>query len=195
VKTLGPRLAHLVAFAEAAGQRLRLFCQDESRFGLHLPSRRRLTSRGVKPHQEQAPLYEYYWLYGAVEPKTGEAFFLEMPCLDSLCFEVFLREMAQAYAEDLCVVVLDGAPAHVAHRLQVPANVVLVFLPAYSPELNPVERLWEDLKGHLDVWDAQIRSSVETLREHVAERVRSYTAEALASLTGYRYLVEVASAL
>ena len=195
MKTLGRRLEHLVAFAEAAGQHLRLFCQDESRFGLHLPSRRRLVSRGRKPHQLVAPIYEYYWLYGAVEPATGEAFFLEMPRLDSLCFEVFLHEMARSYAEDLCVVVLDGAPAHIAHSLQVPANMVLLFLPPYSPELNPVERLWEDLKGHLDVWDAQVRLSLEALRDHVAERVRGYSAEALASLTGYRYLVEAAKAL
>jgi hypothetical protein len=84
----------------------------------------------VKPHQEQAPLYEYYWeyywlygsvgLYGSVEPATGEAFFLEMPRLDSLCFGVFLEKMAEEYVDDLCVVLLDGAPAHIAHELVVP---------------------------------------------------------------------------
>lgn len=75
---------------------MRLFCQDESRLGLHLPTPRRLTGFGIKPTLPLAPLYEYYWLYAAVEPATGETFWLEMPRLDYLCFEAFLREMAQA---------------------------------------------------------------------------------------------------
>ena len=63
-------------------QPVRLFFEDEARFGLHLPRYRRLTSRGVRPKQPVAPLYEYYWLYAAVEPKTGEHLFWEMPALD-----------------------------------------------------------------------------------------------------------------
>ena len=76
-----------------------------------------------------------------------------------------------------------------------PENVVLVWLPASSPELNPVERLWEDLKGRMDVMDARVRSSLTTLQEQVAGIVQRYTAETIASLTGYPYLVEAAYAL
>lgn len=65
-----------------------------------------------------------------------------------------------AYAESLNIVLLDQAPAHVAQRVAVPANVVLVWLPADSPELNPVERLWEALKGRIDVLNGQVRSSL-----------------------------------
>ena len=71
-----------------------------------------------------------------------------------------------------------------------PANVVLVWLPAYSPELNPVERLWEDLKARIDVMDARVRASLSALQEHVASIVQRYTAATIASLTGYAYLVE-----
>ena len=67
---------------EAGPSPLRVFFQDESRLGLHLPQPRRLTARGVKPLQPYAPLDEYYWLYAAVEPATGDAFWLEMPTLD-----------------------------------------------------------------------------------------------------------------
>jgi hypothetical protein len=93
------------------------------------------------------------------------------------------------------IVLLDQAPAHVAQRVPWPENVVLVWLPTYSPELNPVERLWEDLKGRIDVMDAQVRSSLPALQAHVAGLVQRYTAETIASLTGYAYLVEATNAL
>jgi putative transposase len=160
-----------------------------------LPLRRRLTGCGVKPVQVVAPLYEYYWLYAAVEPTTGEAFWWELPRLDADCFTVFLRQFGQHYGARLNIVLLDQAPAHVAQRVEVPENVILVWLPAYSPELNPVERLWEDLKYRIDVLHGQGRSSLRALQEHVAGLVQRYSAEMIASLTGYAYLVEAVYAL
>jgi hypothetical protein len=141
------------------------------------------------------PLYEAYWLYAAVEPTTGAACWWEWPRLDADCFSVFLRQFGQAYAESLTIVLLAQAPAHVAQRVQVPANVVLVRVPAYSPELNPVERLWEDWKRRIDVLEAGLRSSLAALQAHVAGLIQRYTAEAIASLTGYAYLVEAVNAL
>lgn len=69
-----------------------------------------------------------------------------------------------------------------------PENVVLVFLPPYCPELNPVERLWLALKKRLDVFEERIRAQLEALREHVAEHVRAFTEEETRSLTGYSYI-------
>ena len=174
---------------------MRVFCHDESRLGLHLPVRRRLTGYGVKPVQVVEPLYESYWLYAAVEPTTGDAFWWELPRLDADCFTLFLDQLSHCYAESLNIVLLDQAPAHVAQRVAIPENVILMWLPAYSPELNPVERLWEDLKGRIDVGDAQVRASLTALQEHVAGIVQRYTPETIASLTGYAYLVEAAHAL
>jgi hypothetical protein len=130
-----------------------------------------------------------------VEPTTGDAFWWELPRLEADCFSVFLQQLSQHYAESLNIILLDQAPAHVAQRVEVTENVILVWLPAYSPELNPVERLWEDLKSRIDVLDARVRSSLTALQEHVAALVRGYTAAAIASLTGYAYLAEAIHAL
>ena len=82
-----------------------------------------------------------------------------------------------------------------ARRVQSPENVILVWLPASSPALNPVERLWEDVKSRIDGLDVRIRSSLTMLQEHVAGIVRRSTTEVIASLTGYAYLVEAIRAL
>ena len=130
-----------------------------------------------------------------MEPTTGDAFWWELPRLDADCFTVFLRQFGQQYAESLNIILLDQAPAHVAQRVQIPENVVLMWLPAYSPELNPVERLWEDLKRRIDVLNGQVRSSLRALQEHVAGLIQGYSAETIASVTGYAYLVEAIHAL
>ena len=169
---------------------MRVFCQDETRLGLHLPIHRRLTGYGVKPVQVVAPLYESYWLDAAGEPTTGDAFWWEGSGLDADCFNLFLQQCGHHSAESRNIMLRDQAPAHGAQRVQVPENVVLVWLPAYSPALHPVERLWEALKARLDVMDARVRASLSALQKQVASMVQRYTAATIASLTGYAYLVE-----
>ena len=117
---------------QSPDQLVRVFCQDESRLSLHLPLHRRLTGYGVKPVQVIALLYEPYWLYAAVEPTTGDAFWWELRRLDADCLTVFLRQFGQHYAESLNIMLLDQAPAHVAQRVEMPEHVALVWLPAYQ---------------------------------------------------------------
>ena len=151
---------------------LRVFFQDESRLGLHLPLHRRLTAPGIKPYQRINPVYDYYWLYAAIEPCTGQACWLEMPGLNADNFQAFLQHFSQAYRDSLNLLVLDGASAHRAQRLELPDNVLLMPLPPYCPELNPVERLWQDLKARLKVEQAHVRASLGALRDHVAELIQ-----------------------
>lgn len=91
--------------------------------------------------------------------------------------------------------ILDNAPAHIASDLMVPENIILLFLPPYSPELNPVERLWQDLKAQIDIFDQAVRSSLKALRDHVAGIICRYTSDQIASLTGYTYLLDAIKSL
>lgn len=172
---------------------IRLFVEDEARFGLHEGiTRRFITAAGVKPHQLVLPRYEYTWLYGAAEPTTGESFFYEMPALDSACFQCFLDEFSRAFPKHMNVLVVDGAPAHVARSLVIPDNVVLFRLPPYAPELNPMERVWQDVRKRLSV---DLPTGLEALVSDVTRVICEYTPSILASLTGYPYLLEASAQL
>jgi transposase len=128
---------------------VRVFSQDERRFGVLTVRRRPRTARGVPPVGPIQHGFEWFYVYGAVAPTTGERFFLELPYLNAESFQLFTDAFAQAFPDSLNLLLLDNSGAHTAQWLTLPANVRLVFLPPYCPELNPIERVWRDLKDDL----------------------------------------------
>nr|WP_279311002.1 IS630 family transposase [Salinibacter ruber] len=183
--------ARIEAIRAEAERPVRLFCQDKSRFGIMPITRGRITLSGVKPIQQKKPGYQNFYLYGAVEPKTGKRFLLERESLDRNGFQDFLDGFSRRFPQSTNILILDNGRFHKANKLTIPENVRLIFLPPYSPELNPIERFWEDLKDHLAF---DLHETLSELKERVSEKLHSYTDEAVASLTGYQYLVDAANA-
>ena len=90
-----------------------------------------------------------FWLYGAIEPTTGEQFFWQFSHVDSDCYQRFLNEFSATYADTLNILQVDNGAFHKAKDLLIPSNIIVLFQPAYCPELNPIERLWQHLKKDL----------------------------------------------
>ena len=87
---------------------------------------------------------EYVYAYAAVSVSNGKLDTLILPTVNTACMQIFLEEVASRYPEESIVIVLDCAGWHRSTTLKVPSNIVLIHLPPYSPELNPVEHLWDD---------------------------------------------------
>jgi hypothetical protein len=87
-----------------------------------------------------------------------------MPALDATCYQAYLHEFSLAYPDSLNLLIGDGAPAHIAQSLRIPDNVLPVRLPPYSPELNPIERLWQDLRKWLG---SELPASLAALKERI----------------------------
>ncbi len=121
---------------------------------------------------------------------TGESFFLEMPWLNSTCFQILLNEFAKVYPASLNILVLDNGHFHQAKSLQIPDNVVLLFLPPYSPELNPIERLWQDIKAKLF---ENVFISIKEMQHKLTDILRKYTKTTIESITSYDYLTKIAN--
>lgn len=164
----------------------RLWVQDESRCGLLPILRRRITACGVQPLLPAAYRFESLYLYGAVEPLTGQSFFLELPLLNTEGFQLFLEHFAATDPATFHLLLLDNGAFHKAQALRLPPNVGLVFFPPYTPELNPIERLWRDLKD----WLAQARpATLDDLSTLLMTRLHHYSPSVVRSLTGFAYLL------
>lgn len=171
---------------------VRVFSQDESRLGLLTGRRRRLTAYGVQPVGLVQHVFEWFDGYGAVAPTTGERCFLEFPDLHADRVQLFVNTFAQACPDSLNILLLDQSGAHAAQRLRWPENVRCVWLPPYGPELNPIARVWRDLKDDL-AW--QQFPTVEAQLDSVGQLLQAYDAPTLQSLTGSAYLVDAINAL
>ena len=130
--------------------------------------------------------FEAFYLYGAVEPLTGESFFLEFPYLNSVCFQAFVNEFSQTYSASLNILQVDNASPHLAKSLSLPENVILLFQPAYSPDVNPIERLWQSLKDKLSWLTLE---TLDELRREMDAVLNLLTPESITSLTGYDFII------
>ncbi|BAU13035.1 transposase [Leptolyngbya sp. NIES-3755] len=171
-------------------QTIRYWCQDETRLGLMTIHRRKITNCGVKPIGIEQWQRDTYYLYGIVEPKTGDSFFYEFSHLDHICFEQFLKLVSEQFPDSLNIIQLDNSGAHTAGDITIPDNVLLVFQPPYSPELNPIERLWQYLKDDL-AWMRY--ETLEALRLDVRDLLSHLCQKTIASLTGYWFILSALS--
>lgn len=167
-------------------QPVRYWCQDESRFGLITLTGRVITLKGVKPEGRVGWQRQNFYLYGVVEPTTGASFFWQFSHLDSICFQNFLDLFSQAYPDSLNLIQMDNGSFHQSLDLKWPENIIPIFQPAHSPELNPIERLWEHIKQALS-WEHC--TNLDQLRKKLKQVLDSISSEAIASICGWDYII------
>jgi transposase len=158
--------------------------QDEARFGRISASRYCWCPKPIRPMTQASVSQEYTYAYAAVSPADGVMDSLILPQVNGACMQIFLDEIATRHATDRIVMVLDGAGWHRNQSIRLAPNLRLLTLPPYSPELNPVEHLWDDLREKsfhnrvfetLDALEDHLVSALRTL-ENDHGRARSITA-------------------
>ena len=145
-KKLPEDLAGLLNPDAVRGRRVRLMFQDEARFGRMVRIRRCWSPAPQRPVVDNGYEREFQYVYGAVSPLEGELDWMICPAMNTENRSAFLAQVSAAHPEDFIVTIVDGASSHVAKALAVPANIRLHRLPAYSPELNPQEHLWDEIR-------------------------------------------------
>ena len=167
---------------------MELWSFDEHRIGLLPVLRRVWAPRGERPVAVVEPRFEGLYLYGFVQPQRGRTFFGYHPRVNTGTYNQALADFARAVGAGpgkRVVLVVDGASWHRSRSVVVPEGVHIVFLPPYSPELQPAERLWPlsneavanrhfATLADLEAAQAQ-RCQALSQEPELVERVRSYT--------------------
>jgi hypothetical protein len=170
-------------------KRVQVWHQDEARFGQQGTLTRTWAATGSRPTAIRQTQYEYLWVLTATCAETGGAVGLVAPNLDAGVVNAFLAQFAAELPADVhAVLVWDGAGFHRAKALAIPANVTVVFLPPYAPELNPVENLWHYLRSHF--WSNRLYKDYAALLDAAttAWRAVCLTADLVRSICACGYL-------
>ena len=188
---LPAKLAALAGPAVRSGQPVRLWVLDEHRYGLLPVIRRAWGLRGVRIHAPYATRYQWGYLHEAMEVDGANALeLLFTPCIDQDVHAVFLHQIGQSDPQALHIVIQDQAGFHRPEAdPRLPANVRLLPLPAYSPELNPVEKLGDIFKDHVC---NRLYPSLRKLEDHILAALHPWRKDAakVAALIGHGWLLE-----
>ena len=162
------------------GRTVRTFFMDEARFGQQGTLTNRWAEKGSRPTAIKQTRYEWVYLFAAVEPATGASTALLMPYVNTDAFNTFLKTLAaDLKPREHAVLIMDQAGWHKSKTLQVPENITILYLPPYSPELNPIENLWHYLKSHYlsnrayEDYDALLDAGTDAWRALTPEVIQS----------------------
>jgi putative transposase len=124
-----------------------VFFEDEARFGRISKELACWVKKAVVPAVAKQMIREYVYAYSALSPQTGDCFSFISPLCNTDAMNIFLNQLADQYSNYRIVVILDKAGWHISKTLAVPVNIKLMHLTPYSPELNPVELLWREVRA------------------------------------------------
>ena len=125
-------------------------------------------------------------VFGAVEPLSGESFFLTMPNCDTECTNIFLEKLSEQYPDDIILLVCDGAAWHKSKALRCPENIQLLSIPPYTPEMNPIEQIWKQIRSM--GFRNEVFNSLDDVMNRLCETICMVTNDMIKSITGRKWI-------
>lgn len=162
--------------------------QDEAGFGRINKPNYCWCEKGTRPSVSCHHIREYRYAYGAIEPKTGDSFFLVMPYCNTDCTNVFLEELSKTFPKDKILLVCDGASWHKSKALIIPENICLIFIPPYTPEMNPIEQIWKEIRKI--GFKNEMFQSLQKVVDRLCEAICSLSNDLIKSVAGRKWILD-----
>jgi len=178
---------HILPFAKH-NAKIRLMFEDEAGFGRINKPKYCWCFPGLRPVVPCHHIREYRYAYGAVEPLSGESFFLVLPYSNTACMNVFLQELSMMYPDDYILLVCDGVAWHKARALVVPDNIRLFFLPPSTPEMNPIEQIWKEIRKR--GFRNEIFQTLDNVIVRLCDTICALSAALVKSITGRKWIID-----
>ena len=190
-KKLEARVAALKS--EHPEKPVEVWAEDETRLGL-LPVHRRVwAKKGVRPTATVCPAHKWLYGFGFVRPQTGETDWLLLPTVSVEVMNLALAEFARDVnpeAKKQIVLLVDRAGFHISKAVQVPAGIELFYLPPYSPEGQPAERLWPLLR---EVIANRVLKTLSSLEKVLVNRCQWFSKnwDIVQAQVGFQWICEI----
>lgn len=162
--------------------------QDEAGFGRINKPKYCWCRKGFRPSVPCHHIREYRYAYGAVEPLTGENFFLILPYNNTVCTNLFLAKLSESYPNDTILLVWDGASWHRSNGLIIPENIRLLSIPPATPEMNPIEQIWTWIRRH--GFRNEIFQSLEKVIDRLCHTIQSLSKHTVKSITARNWIID-----
>lgn len=162
---------------------------DEARFGRITDPRRCWAPFPSRPLVHAAVVQEFTYAYAAVSPLDGVLDSLILPSVGTTLMDLFLEEVSRRHPGEFIIMVMDQAGWHTAKDLRLPENLCLLYLPPYSPELNPVEYLWDEIREK--DFPNLVFDTIEALELHLMHSLARLEQDqaCVQSITGWDWIV------
>ena len=170
-------------------ENVRLMFQDEAGFGRINKPKYCWCKKGVRPSVPCHHIREYVYAYGAVEPLTGNSCFLILPYCNTECMNIFLKELSETFPNDYIILACDGAAWHKSSSLVSPANIQLISIPPYTPEMNPIEQIWKEIRkiGFRN----EVFNSLKNVVDRLCDSLNSLSCSAIRSISFRNWIVSI----
>lgn len=144
----------------------------------------------MRPVAPKQIVREYTYAYGAVFPENGDFDGLILPNMTTEAMDVFLQEVSIRHPDDYILMVMDGAACHRGKELKMPENIELLYLPPYSPNLNPVENLWDEMREKF--FGNSVFASMDAVETQLAKVIVCFESdsERMKSIAGWEWILE-----
>jgi len=163
--------------------------QDEAGFGRINKPKRCWCKKGVRPLAPCHHVREYRYAYGAVEPATGDHFFLVLPYTNTVCMNLFLKHLSENYPEEMILLCVDGASWHKSNGLEIPDNIQIFILLPYTPEMNPIEQIWKEIRK--SGFKNEIFHTLEKVVDRLCITINTLTCKTVKSITGREWILSM----
>lgn len=162
--------------------------EDEASFG-RINTPKYCWTAGSRPAVPCHHIREYRYVYGAVDPCTGDDCFLITPLCNTDCMNLFLENLSRQYEHDEILLVCDGAAWHKSGTLKIPSNIHLFYIPPYTPEMNPIEQIWREIRTR--GFKNEAFQTLADVIDRLCETIQGLSKETIRSITGRDWILSL----
>lgn len=169
---------------------LAIMFQDESRFGRMNDLKRCWCFLNKRPNISKQMVREYIYIYGAFNPVTGDCDMIILPSMSAEAMNCFLEILSKRHPDKLILLICDGASNHKESAITIPDNILVERIPPRSPQLNPSENMWEEIKEKF--FYNEVFRSMEALIDNISKAILWYEGKRniIKSITGWGWINE-----